>query len=328
MKILIREGSAAKNFDALIELLRDHPGKIMFCSDDKHPDSLLMGHINQLCARAIEKGIPLFHVLKAACINPIEHYSMQIGQLRIGDPADLIAVSDLSRFHVEETYINGTRVYGAEKSWIRSVPTNPINQFHTEPIDTRSIRIPADSPLQKMPIIGALDGQLITEKINEQPTLSEGTIVSDPTRDILKIIVVNRYKSAPPAIAFIKHFGLKKGALASSVAHDSHNIVAVGCDDDSICAAVNAVIREKGGLSATDGIKTDVLPLPVAGLMSAADGFTIAAEYTQLDQFVKQKLGSNLQAPFMTLSFMALLVIPHVKLSDKGLFDGDRFQFF
>jgi adenine deaminase len=328
MKILIREGSAAKNFDALIELLRDYPEQIMFCSDDKHPDSLLEGHINQLCARAIAKEIPLFHLLRAACINPAVHYSMRAGQLREGDPADLIVVRDLSQFEVTETYIDGQRVFSNGVTHIDSAPVTPINQFNTTPIRETDLIINPDHPLSTYPVIGALDGQLITEPILEQPTILNDQLVSDTARDILKIVVVNRYHTAPPAIAFIKNFGLTRGALASSVAHDSHNIVAVGCDDESICRAVNAVIENHGGLSAVNDGHDHILSLPVAGLMSVSDGFEIAKQYTQLDRFVKDELGSGLRAPFMTLSFMALLVIPHVKLSDKGLFDGDRFKFF
>lgn len=328
MKILIREGSAAKNFEALIELLREYPAQIMFCSDDKHPDSLLEGHINKLCARAISKGIPLFHVLRAACINPIEHYSMRVGQLRVGDAGDLIVVKDLMAFDVQETYVDGALVYSEGKSRIHSVDIDPINQFHAQPIKPEDIEVPSDPARVSHPVIGALDGQLITERLEIRPMISNDRLVSDTDRDILKIVVVNRYKPAAPAVAFIKNVGLKKGALASSVAHDSHNIVAVGCDDESICRAVNILIEHQGGLSAVDQTLAHVLPLPVAGLMSTSDGFKIAEEYTQLDGFVKKELGSTLQAPFMTLSFMALLVIPHVKLSDKGLFNGDRFEFF
>lgn len=328
MKILIREGSAAKNFEALIPLLHDHPDQIMFCSDDKHPDSLVEGHINQLCARAVAKGIPLFHVLRAACLNPIEHYSMRVGQLRVGDPADLIVVEDLQQFKVKQTYVDGQLVADAGRTMIEAVGCKPINQFDTHSIESTAIQVGADHSLKNHPVIQALDGQLITEKVEESPTVDNGCLVSDTARDILKIVVVNRYKTAPPAIAFIRNFGLKQGALASSVAHDSHNIVAVGCDDDSIARAINAVIASTGGLSAVNDQETKVLGLPVAGLMSADDGFEIADRYTQLDRFVKEKLGSTLQAPFMTLSFMALLVIPHVKLSDLGLFDGDRFEFY
>ncbi len=328
MKILIREGSAAKNFEALIPLLHDHPDRMMFCSDDKHPDSLLEGHIDQLCARAVEKGIPLFHVLRAACINPVKHYSMRVGQLRVGDPADLIVVKDLQSFSVLQTYVDGQLVADAGRSLIPSVQSRPINQFQARLIDPTDIEVASDHPLIHQPIIGALDGQLITEKISEMPTIRGYKLVSDPGRDILKIVVVNRYNPAAPAIAFIRNMGLKRGAIASSVAHDSHNVVAVGVDDASICRAVNVVMQASGGLSAINNRETYLLPLPVAGLMSEADGFLIADQYTQLDRFVKDELGSGLQAPFMTLSFMALLVIPHVKLSDKGLFDGDRFEFY
>ncbi|MFM7671560.1 MAG: adenine deaminase [Bacteroidota bacterium] len=328
MKILIREGSAAKNFEALIPLLQDHPEQIMFCSDDKHPDSLLDGHINQLCARALKKGIPLFHVLRAACINPIEHYSMRVGQLRVDDPADFIVVKDLVSFDVKETYVDGELVFGAGQTRIPSIPISPINQFDCKSITPDKLSLSAEHPLRAHPVIGALDGQLITEKIDETPLVQDGKLLSDTERDILKIVVINRYQPATPAIAFIRNFGLKQGALASSVAHDSHNIVAVGCDDESICRAVNAVIEHTGGLSAVDSDSCQLLPLPVAGLMSASDGFEIADRYTRLDRFVKEVLGSSLQAPFMTLSFMALLVIQHVKLSDKGLFDGDHFSFY
>ncbi len=328
MKILIREGSAAKNFEALIELLHEHPDRIMFCSADKHPDSLLAGHINQLCARAIKKGIPLFHILRAACVNPVEHYSMRVGQLRVGDPADFIVVNDLIAFEVLETYVDGVQVFVNGNTLIPSVPVEPINQFHINPIHTSQLEVEAVQGSSVHPVIGALDGQLITERIHETPTIQDGKYISDTDRDILKIVVVNRYQPAMPAIAFIKNIGLRTGAIASSVAHDSHNIVAVGCDDASICRAVNALMECQGGLSAVEQSNLQVLPLPVAGLMSAADGFEIADKYTELDQFVKNNLGSGLSAPFMTLSFMALLVIPHVKLSDKGLFDGDRFEFF
>ncbi|HRN92829.1 MAG TPA: adenine deaminase C-terminal domain-containing protein, partial [Ferruginibacter sp.] len=143
--------------------------------------------------------------------------------------------------------------------------------------------------------------------------------------DILKIAVINRYHPAPPAVAFIKNFGLTHGAIASSVAHDSHNIVVVGTSDEAMCRAVNLIIEHRGGLSAVSNEATHVLPLPVAGLMSHDEGYKVAESYTAIDQFVKKTLGSTLTAPFMTLSFMALLVIPHLKLSDKGLFDGDQF---
>lgn len=328
MKILIREGSAAKNFEALIELLRKYPHQIMFCSDDKHPDSLIEGHINHLCARAIAKGIPLFHVLRAACINPAKHYSMRVGLLRIDDPADLVVVRDLQQFKVLKTYIDGQVVFDQGRVNIKSVKITAINQFQANPLTPIDIEVTINHPCMKHPIIEALDGQLITKSIFEKPILLNEKWISNDKQDILKIVVINRYHSAPPAVAFIKNFNLKKGAIASSVAHDSHNIVALGCDDRSICEAVNLVIKNNGGLCAVENLEQHLLPLPVAGLMSSEDGFKIASQYTKLDRFVKDKLGSTLKAPFMTLSFMSLLVIPHIKLSDKGLFDSDQFSFF
>ncbi|MEO8712998.1 MAG: adenine deaminase, partial [Parafilimonas sp.] len=331
MKIIIREGSAAKNFEALIDLLNDYPDKIMFCSDDKHPDSLAAGHINNLCERAVAKGVNVFKVLQAACINPVHHYKLQVGLLKEDHPADFILVNDLQQFKVHQTYINGELVAENGKTFIHSIPVTAINNFSAEEIVQDDLKVPVDSfPLidKKIPVIEALDGQLITNNILEQPVIINNEIISDIENDILKIVVVNRYKKAPVAKAFIRNFGLKKGALASSVAHDSHNIVAVGCNDKAIAKAINLIIKEKGGVSCVDDEDTEkIIPLPVAGLMSTDDGYTVAAAYTEIDKMAKV-LGSTLAAPFMTLSFMALLVIPHIKLSDKGLFNGDGFSFF
>lgn len=327
MKIIIREGSAAKNFEALVDLLHDYSSQMMFCSDDKHPDSLVAGHINQLCARAVAKGIDLFKVLKAACINPVSHYKMKVGQLRIGDAADFIVVKDLKSFEVTQTYIDGKLVADKGVSKIEIVTPSTINNFSCSQKTPGAFKVFHREPAlqSELQVIEALDGQLITNKIRFKPPQSGEEIVSDVARDILKIVVVNRYRDAPVAKAFIKNFGLKSGALASSVAHDSHNIVAVGVDDLSICAAVNMVIARQGGISFVDTEAEMIVPLPVAGLMSNEDGYIVAEEYSRIDKAVKLA-GCTLSAPFMTLSFMALLVIPHLKLSDRGLFDGDKFQ--
>ena len=328
MKIIIREGSAAKNFEALIDLLKEHPERIMFCSDDKHPDSLVEGHINQLCARAVAKGIDLFSILQAACVNPVTHYKLDIGLLRAGDPADFILVEDLKSFHVLQTYINGLLVAENGVSLISGrgdEVTTPINNFTCTSKQPQDFLVPykEGAPFY---VIEALDGQLITNKLTLQPKVQNGYIVSDTENDVLKIAVVNRYSDAPIAIAFIKNMGLKSGAIASSVAHDSHNIVVVGVDDESICRAVNIIIENKGGVSCVSESEERIVPLPVAGLMNQSDGYWVAEQYTAIDRAAKN-LGSQLSAPFMTLSFMALLVIPHLKLSDKGLFDGDSFSF-
>ncbi|HSU28056.1 MAG TPA: adenine deaminase [Chitinophagaceae bacterium] len=330
MKILIREGSAAKNFEALIDLLRDYPNQMMFCSDDKHPDSLVLGHINQLCARAVAKGIDVFKVLKAACLNPVKHYKLDVGLLKERDPADFIVVRDLTKFETIQTYIHGELVAENGKSAIGSQQSAIINNFSCSKKNVVDFEVNLNSsPLGdggKLAVIEALDGQLITNKLSLEPKTEAGKIVSDTDRDILKMVVVNRYSDAPVAKAFIKNFGLKEGALASSVAHDSHNIVAVGVDDQSLCDAVNLVISHKGGVSFVKEDLEMIVPLPVAGLMSAEDGYKVAEQYSLIDKAVKEA-GSTLSAPFMTLSFMALLVIPHLKLSDKGLFDGDSFSF-
>ena len=327
MKILIREGSAAKNFDALIPLMHDHFEHMMFCSDDKHPDSLVEGHINLLCARAVAYGIDVFKVLQAACINPVLHYKMDNGILRVGDAADFIVLKDLVNFTVLQTYINGALLAENGISFIHTKPSGIINEFNCDEKSVSDFEMPADISTGQIPVIEALEGQLITNKIFTDATIQNGNLVSNTAKDILKMVVVNRYSNAPVAKAFIKNIGIQKGALASSVAHDSHNIVGVGVDDESICKAVNLIIQQRGGVSAVSRDEEKILPLPVAGLMSAADGYKVAADYTAIDHFVKQELGSPLAAPFMTLSFMALLVIPHLKLSDKGLFDGDSFSF-
>lgn len=324
MKISIREGSAAKNFEALIDLIDDYPDMIMFCSDDKHPDNLAISHINELAARAIAKGKDVFDVLRAACLNPIAHYSLPVGQVREGDPADFILVKDLEQFEVLATYIKGVKVAENGKTLIPLVNNEVINNFHTSLKRPEDYRLSASG--SKVRVIEALDGQLITPEIEGEILIRDGFAESNPEKDILKITVVNRYQDAPPAVAFIKNFGLKTGAIASSVGHDSHNIIAVGIDDESICRSVNLLIEAKGGISAVSGEKEEVLPLPVGGIMSPEDGYQVAEAYTRIDRMAKE-MGSNLNSPFMTLSFMALLVIPDLKLSDKGLFDGKRFEF-
>ncbi|MDR6570304.1 adenine deaminase [Chitinophaga ginsengisegetis] len=329
MHILIREGSAAKNFEALYPLLHDHASHIMFCSDDKHPDNLVEGHINLLVKRALAYGVDLFKVLRAACINPVLHYKLDNGLLRVNDPADFIVIDDLQNFNILATYINGVKVAENGHTLIPSIPSSPVNNFIADPVTADDFRIPVSDSNAKeitVKVIGAMDGQLITNALTAVLPVVNGAIESNPQQDILKLVVVNRYKKAPPAVAFIHGFGLQHGAIASSVAHDSHNIIAVGTDDESLAAAINSVIAAQGGISAVGNNNVQELPLPVAGLMSNLDGYTIAARYSALDKAAKE-LGSTLASPFMTLSFMALLVIPHLKLSDLGLFDGDSFQF-
>jgi adenine deaminase len=323
MKILIREGSAAKNFEALSDLIDEYPEMVMLCSDDKHPNDLLAGHINQLVKRAIDKGYDLMNILRCCTVNPVKHYSLHAGLLQPGDPADLMIVDDLEKFNVLSVYSNGKKVAENGKSLLDRVSEIPVNVFNASPVTADQIRVRgAGKPIK---VLKALDGQLITPEIHMDPRIIGGMIESDTDRDVLKIVVKNRYSDTPPAVGFVTGFGLKKGAIASSVAHDSHNIIAVGTDDASITAAINRIIGSKGGISLVSGDEAVVLPLPFAGIMSDEDGYKVAGLYNTLDKKAKG-LGSPLIAPFMTLSFMALLVIPELKLSDKGLFDGKKFE--
>lgn len=328
VKILIREGSAARNFDALIPLLAEFPDQIMFCSDDKHPDNLVEGHINVLIKRALALGHDLWNILQAACINPVEHYNLPVGLLRENDPADFVVIDNLKDFNILQTYLDGELVAENGDSLIPDLRSEHINQFNCVPKNVSDFASPVVTGSKgKIRVIEALEGQLITNLLIEDLKIENDFIVSDTDRDILKIAVVNRYQNAVPAVAFIKNFGLKAGAIASTVAHDSHNIIVVGCDDQSITDAVNLLIDAKGGVSAVGFGEKHMLALPIAGLMTDVDGYKAAESYTEIDQFVKTRLESTLKSPYMTLSFMALLVIPNIKLSDKGLFDGEKFEF-
>ena len=324
MNILIREGSAARNFDTLAPLLDTFPDLVMFCSDDRHPDDLAKRHIDDIARRAILKGYNLISVIRACTLNPKRHYNLDTGLLQPGDPADFIVIDDPASFNVLKTYIDGTLVAQKGKTLIDSVREQPVNRFNARQIQADELTV---KPLgKKIRVIEALEGQLITHELTEASIIDKDNVISDPENDILKMTVLNRYMPSSPAVAFIRNFGFKRGAIASTVAHDSHNIIAVGVKDKDIARAVNILVDSRGGICCVDGENIYHLPLPVAGLMSEADGFEIAAKYELINQKARD-LGSMLNAPFMTLSFMALLVIPELKLSDKGLFDGGSFKF-
>ncbi len=322
--IQIREGSAARNFEALYPLIDQFADRCMFCSDDKHPDDFAGGHIDALVRRAVAGNQDVIKVLKVACLNPVHHYSLDVGLLRLGDPADFIVVTDLQDFEVVGAYIDGRLVAHHGLACFDVQPAQPINNFHASPREPVDFAIIAAG--ERIRVIEAVDGELITDGAIVDAPIHEGHVVADPQQDLLKIAVVNRYEDKPPAVAFIRNMGLQRGAIASSVAHDSHNIVAVGASDDELCRAVNQVIQDQGGLAVVAGDETHSLPLPVAGLMSLEPFESVNKSYAELDAFAKQ-LGTTLRAPFMTLSFMALLVIPSLKLSDRGLFDVDQFKF-
>ncbi len=324
--IAIREGSAARNFEALWPLLSEHPSHCMLCSDDKHPDELVKGHIDALVRRALALGVELFDVLRAACVNPVNHYKLNVGLLREGDPADFIEVDSIKSPRVLRTWIDGRLVAERGAMLLPSVPIEPVNRFAARTVTPNNLRL--ERRPGRLRVIDAVDGQLVTGSLTVEPRVEGGCVVSDPESDVLKMVVVNRYHAAPPAIAFVKNFGLTRGAMASSVAHDSHNVIAVGASDADLAAAINLVMDAGGGLSAacTEEGGAEVLPLPIAGLMSTGSCDEVAEAYGMLDAMVK-RWGSPLRAPYMTLSFMALLVIPALKLSDQGLFDGEAFRF-
>ena len=324
MKVQIREGSAAGNFEELIPIVERHYEMCMFCSDDKHPNDLVQGHINTLVKRALGYDIDIMKVLRVACVNPVLHYGLDVGLLRKGDYADFLVIDNLDDFSILKTCINGEIVAEEGKSLLIRKAPKIVNNFKVGKKEVADFALPYKKG--NLNVIEAIDGQLITNKLIATPKIVDGYVVSDVERDILKIAVVNRYKETEVAMGFVKNFGLRKGAIASSVAHDSHNIIAVGVDDEDICRVVNLIIERKGGISAASEEREIVLPLPIAGIMSNEDYSYVTEKYTAVDTMAKS-LGSMLYAPFMTLSFMALLVIPKIKLSDKGLFDGEKFEF-
>lgn len=326
MKVLIREGSAAKNFDDLLPLMTDYAENIMFCSDDKHPDDLIKnGHIDALVRRAVAKGYDVIDILRVCSLNPVHHYKLDIGLLQVNDYADFVIVDNLSDFEIKATYIRGEKV--AEDGlpcYPRFELTELINHFNARKITEDQLMVQSTGEYLKVILVD--DGQLLTQSMLCQPKIENDNVVSDIENDILKLVVYNRYQPSTPSVAFIKNIGLKRGALASTVSHDSHNIVAVGTTDAEITMAINKIIDSKGGILASEGDRTSLLSLPVGGLMSEREGALIAKKYEEVDAMAKE-LGSTLRAPFMTVAFMSLLVIPELKLGDVGLFDGKLFAF-
>lgn len=324
MLIAIREGSAARNYKELIPLLASHPGKIMFCSDDKHPDDLVRGHMNEIASRTLAGGYDLFDTLHALCVLPVRHYTLKVGLLQPGDPADFIVVEDLDSMRVRETWIDGVPVYSDGEVRFSRPEVTPINNFTSRTCTPDEFIV--DTSRQEQPVIVAYDGEIVTGMEWVELPKSDGQTLPDPDRDILKIAVVNRYEQAPPSVGFIRNFGIRDGAIASSVAHDSHNIIVVGSSDEHICDAVNMIMKQKGGIAAVRPGQKEILPLPVAGIMSDRPGEEAGAAYEKLSRMARE-MGSGLHAPFMLISFMALLVIQKLKISDKGMFDGEKFEF-
>lgn len=324
MKILIREGSAAKNFDTLIPLLKQHPDSIMFCTDDLHPDDLMKGHINLMVKRAIASGYDLFDVLKAASYNPVKHYGLDIGMLKVGDPADFIVADDLSNLNIIATVINGKEYYKDGQVKIEGQKEEKANNFRELHVLATELKVASET--NRIRVIEALEGELITREKITSPTVENKNVVADTDRDILKIVVVDRYRDSTPSVGFITGFNLQKGAIASSIAHDSHNIICIGSSDREIASVINWIAKNKGGIAIHNGKNIEGLQLEIAGIMTRSSVEYAARMYKRLSDLAIWQ-GCNLKAPFMTLSFMALLVIPELKISDKGLFNGNTFSY-
>lgn len=324
MRVLIREGSAARDFDELIPALEKYPGRIMFCSDDKHPDDLQYGHINALATRALGRGLDFWDVLEACSVTPVRHYGLDVGLLQEGDPADFVVVADTENMEVEQTWIDGECVQEGGEVFFREGPVTPVNNFVPHSPDPGDFRVRWEG--ESFPVIEASEGALLTDKTWVRLPSEHGELLASLEQGMNKIAVVCRYRRADPAAGFVRGFGLREGAIASSVAHDSHNIVAVGASDADLARAVDLVMRHRGGIAGVLGEREDVLPLPVAGLMSDRPGGEVSSAHERLTRMARE-MGSPLRAPHMVLSFMALLVIPSLRISDRGVFDADRFEF-
>ncbi|MDG5799366.1 adenine deaminase [Marinilabiliaceae bacterium ANBcel2] len=329
MKILIRDGSAAKNFKNLYPLISQFPDDVMLCTDDSHPDEILSnGHIDRIIRLGLSYGVDIFKLLKAAIINPIKHYKLPIGLLKEGDLADFIIVDSLKDLNVLSTFIDGSEAYNSEEGYKFSLsPQVAINNFCAKKVTHEDFLLKVPDYATYAQVINVKDGELITDIFNwDIREYRNNYLNGDLKQDIIKLVVYNRYSHSTPSIGFVKNIGLKDGAIGGTVAHDSHNIVVAGTDDQYIVELINNIVDNKGGIGikCSEGLK--ILPLPVAGLMSLESVNEVALLYTEIDSLAK-KSGSQLSAPFMTLSFLSLLVIPSLKLSDKGLFCSDNFQF-
>ena len=330
MKVIIREGSRAKNFDQLYPLINRYPSSVMICTDDCVPYDLLHGTLINILKKGLKKGLNFFNLLRALSWNTVNHYNLPVGLLRKGDFADCIVVDNIDYLTVLQTYINGKKVYDKEEK----MPVNInkpqiINKFNALPIEKKSLEVKKQSG--KIRVMGLINKSLYTKSLVLPANIlqnsdTDNRLSSNIEKDILKVAVLSRYREqASPAIGFVQGFGLKRGALCTSIAHDSHNIIAVGVDDESLMQAMNMVILNKGGIACCDGKQTQFLPLPIAGLMSPEPAEIVAQQYNDLYRQAAA-LGGSPDAPFMALSFLSLIVIPELKIFAEGLFDVSFFR--
>jgi adenine deaminase len=324
MKVLIREGSAAKNFNTLNPLVNKNPEVTMVCTDDCHPEDLIEGHINNLVKKSLAIGYNIFDIIQVVSVNPIKHYRLDLGLLQVGDSADFIVVDNLVDLRILASYVKGVNILENEKTDSHETKKYNLEYVFTKKIDVGDLKLAPRT--NKLKAIDVIEGELVTKEIVYNIKTQNQSVISDIENDILKIVVVNRYKEKEVFVGFIKGFGLKKGAIAESIAHDSHHIIAVGVDDRSIFKVLEYVINQKGGLCYFDDSDIWGLPLPIYGLISDEPAEIVAKKYKGINAKVA-KDGCLLKAPFMTLSFMALSVIPNLKITPKGLFDVNRFKF-
>lgn len=338
MKVIIREGSAAKDYRTLSPLIDEAPGSVLLCTDDCHPDDLIRGHINLTVKRAMQDGYDMWNILQAACVNPQKHYGLQWGLLQDNDPATFIIVKNFGpHFRVTNTIIRGREAFsyntsiGSLRSKTRafdevlSMRDHYPNNFVAAPITSEDIRLDMQRG-DTAHIILASEGSLLTGH-------DVVTICGDPMKDacypwhdVQKIVVYNRYvQGAKPKVGLIRGFGISHGAIASTIAHDCHNIVAIGSSDEFIVMAINRIVEMKGGMVAIADDEMRDLPLPIAGLLSPLDGYEVAY-FNRLICDMAQEAGCVLKAPFITMGFMCLPVIPELKLTDKHLWDSSNMQ--
>jgi len=323
MKIMLRQGSSARDFEVLHPLITSHPEQCMLCTDDLKPADLVRGHINLLVKEGLRLGHDLFDLLQCACVNPVRHYGLGVGLLQKGDPADFIVVEDLERMEVRAAWINGEMVSDKGKPLFEAVQPRAINHFNAPPLTAEQLRVEVRGA--RLKVIEVTDGQIVTGAGEYAVPAGSALVEPDPATDLLKILVLNRYTPAPPAIGFVRGFGLQNGAMASSIAHDSHNLIAIGSNDVDMARAVNLLQESGGGICFVKGEEVHRMALPVAGLMGLGSCEEMAKNYSVIEQRVKEN-GSTLQTPFMTMAFLALPVIPSLKITDKGLFDGEKFE--
>lgn len=349
MKIMVREGSSAKNMEALfdfsdrLDYWKNHesfgkmPNEVLekrihlpifdfIVSDDKHTTDLIKGHLNESIKKAIGLEISPISAIEMVTVNPSTHYNLNTGAIVKGMQADYVVVDNLNDLNILKTYVAGKCVFDGENVLFDVEETEFKNTFDVSKKGFEDFEISCDEPSADVNVIRCFNGELITEAESATLETKNGFVQPDLEEDILKIAVVERYGGNSIANGFITGFNLKKGAIASSVAHDSHNIVVVGTNSEDMANAVNCLIDNEGGFAIVDGDFEDSLALPIAGLMTNEDSHEVAEKLEKLHKTAAD-FGCKLDSPFMTMSFMALLVIPAIKISDKGLFDCINFEF-